>query len=458
MSRLFTVREILTITGGRLLHGDPATPVSGFAFDSRRVRPGDTFVALVGERVDGHDFAGRAAEAGAVCALVGRALELPPGCAQVLVPDPLIALGQLGKVHRERHPIPLVGITGSVGKTTTKEIIAAVLARRFEVFRNPGNFNSEVGLPIGMMALGPQHQVAVQEMGMRALGEISYLVSIAQPTIAVVTNVGPTHLELLGTIENIALAKSELVTGLPSGGVAVLNADDHRVAAMADRAPGPVWFYGFGAGGRGDRWVTAEGLARDGESGQRFRLRTSRGEVEGYLPAPGRHAVLNAMAAVAVGLELGISLEEVAAGLADYRPAGNRMRILNLRGIRILDDTYNAAPISVIAALGVMRDLAGEGRCIAALGSMFELGPATEEGHRQVGREAARLADQILTVGDLARTIAETAGTRARHCESKPALAAALLELLKPGDTLLIKGSRGLALEDVVAQLEEALR
>lgn len=457
MSSLFTVREILTITGGRLLQGDPATPVSGFGFDSRRVGPGDGFVALVGERVDGHGFAARAAEAGAVCALVGRPVDLPATCAQIIVPDPLIALGQLGRFNRERYPVPVVGITGSVGKTTTKEIIAAVLARKYAVFRNPGNFNSEVGLPIGMMALGPGHQAAVQEMGMRALGEISYLVSIAQPSLAVVTNVGPTHLELLGTIENIALAKSELVSGLPPGGVAVLNADDPRVAAMAERAPGPVWFYGFGAGGRGERWVTASDLVRDGEAGQRFRLQTSRGEAEAYLPAPGRHAVLNGLAAVAVGLELGMDLDEVALGLADYRPAGNRMRILRLGGIRLLDDTYNAAPISVIAALGVMRELAGDGRCIAALGSMFELGPATAEGHRQVGREAARLADQILTVGDLARTISETAGTGARHCESKPELASALLELLRPGDTLLIKGSRGLALEEVVARLEKAL-
>jgi len=454
VTQLFTVQSILDLTGGRLLQGSPATPVSGFAYDSRNLHPGDCFVAMPGEKVDGHDFAVRAAESGASCLLVARPVAAP-GAALVLVPDPLLALGQLGRHHRSQFAIPVVGITGSVGKTTTKEMIAAVLARRFEVFRTPGNLNSEVGLPVALMDLSAKHETAVLEMGMRALGEIDYLVSIAQPTVGVVTNVGPTHLELLGSLANIARAKSELVRGLPAGGTAVLNADDPRVVDMAGVAPGRVWFYGFTAANRGDFWVTAADVRRDGEAGQRFTLHTSAGRAEAYLPAPGQHSVLNAMAAVAVGLDLGLTLQEAAAGIADYVPSGSRMRIIHLQGIRILDDTYNAAPASVSASLGVMREIAGvEGRCIAVLGSMFELGTAAEEGHRQVGTEAARLADRVLTTGDLARHIAAAAGAKATHYAEKNQVVTALHDMLHQGDTVLVKGSRGMAMEEIVQALQ----
>ncbi len=463
MSQRFTVAQILEVTGGRLLQGSPQTPVSGFAYDSRKVRPGDCFVAMPGERVDGHDFAGQAARAGAVCVLCGRPVDAP-GAAVVQVADPVIALGQLGWAWRERFAIPVVAITGSVGKTTTKEMVAAALSARFHVFRTPGNLNSEVGLPVALMDLSEQHQAAVLEMGMRALGEIAYLVSIARPSIGVVTNVGTSHLELLGTQENIARAKGELPEGLPAEGAAVLNADDPRVAAMAETTPArTVWFYGFGAEGRGERWVTVRDLRREGETGQRFTLVAAAGggervEAEAYLPAPGRHNVLNAMAAAAVGLELGMTLEEVARGLARYEPSGNRMRIVRAGGVRILDDTYNAAPDSVKAALGVMRELAGpEGRCIAVLADMFELGAAAEEGHREVGAEAGRLADRVVAVGDLARHIAEEAGQKAVHFGEKPPAIDWLKAQVRPGDTVLVKGSRGMAMEEIVQALENHL-
>jgi UDP-N-acetylmuramoyl-tripeptide--D-alanyl-D-alanine ligase len=410
---------------------------------------------MPGERVDGHEYADKAAVAGAALILAGRPVAAGTAAAVVQVPDPLLALGVLGRRHRERYPIPVVGVTGSVGKTTTKELIAAVLAERFEVFRSIGNLNSEVGLPATLMGLDTQHEVAVLEMGMRALGEIQYLVSIARPSVGVVTNVGLTHLELLGTQANIALAKSELVRGLPPDGAAVLTADDPLVAAMASVSPLQVWFYGFEARAKGDRWVTATDIRRDGETGQRFTLVTSVGAAEAVLPAPGRHNVLNAMAAAAVGLELGMSLAEAAAGIAAYVPSGNRMRILDLDGVRVLDDTYNAAPASVIAALGVMRDLAGPaGRCVAVLGDMFELGAAAEEGHRQVGREAGLLADRVFAVGDLARLIAAEVGAKASWNAAKPEAIAALLSEVRPGDTVLVKGSRGMAMEEIVSALE----
>lgn len=455
MKPLFTVEEIAAITGGRLVQGEGSLPITGFAWDSRLVKPGDCFVAMPGERVDGHRYTAQAAAAGAACILASREVEAP-GAALVLVPDSLLALGQLGRAHRDRFATLAVGITGSVGKTTTKEMVAAVLGQQFQVFRSHGNMNSAVGMPITLMDLSQSDEVAVLEMGMQALGEIDYLVSIARPKMGIVTNVGITHIELLGTQANIARAKGELVRSLPADGYAVLNADDPWVRGMAAETEAQVWYYGFEAQGVGDRWVTITDVAREGEVGQSFRLITSQGEVEGHLPALGRHNLLNAMAAAAAGLALGMDLATVVRGIAQFQ--GSRMQIRDLGGVRLLDDTYNAAPVSMIASLGVMRDLAGpQGRCIAVLADMFELGELAEEGHRQVGAEAARLADQVVAVGDLARFIADAAGAKGSYFETKAPAIAALKERVRPGDTVLVKGSRGMAMEEIVTALAEHL-
>ncbi|MEW8978686.1 MAG: UDP-N-acetylmuramoyl-tripeptide--D-alanyl-D-alanine ligase [Symbiobacterium sp.] len=528
MTHLFTAAEIAAITGGQVMAGDPEARVTGLAWDSRQVSPGDCFVALIGERADGHDYAGQAAAAGASCILAARRVDAP-GAAVVVCRDPLLGLGQLGRVLRDRYPhLVVVGVTGSVGKTTTKEMVAAVLAERFRVFRTRGNLNSQVGLPASLAGLTAADDVAVLEMGMRALGEIAYLASIARPQVGVVTNVGITHLELLGTQENIALAKSELVRALPADGDAILNADDPRVRAMAAVTPARVWFYGLTApaaaaewaaresartgNGHGvERWVTAADARPAGDMGQRFRLVSSLGEVEVDLPAPGQHNLLNALAAAAVGLSQGLTLGEIARGLGRFQNTGSRMRRLTAGGVRILDDTYNAAPASVIAALEVMRGIAGPaGRCIAVLGEMYELGAMEEEGHRQVGAAAARLADELVAVGRLGRHIAAgardalaAAGERAQRAQggtadgAQQALAASsadgppeapgvsegghsgaaagvrvaaihevptnadaiacLKSRLRPGDTVLVKGSRGMAMEEIVHALAEYL-
>lgn len=458
MKPLFTAAEIAAVTYGHLTQGDPETVITGFTWDSRRVSPGTCFVAMPGERVDGHDYTAQAAAAGASCILCGREVEAP-GAAVVIAPDPLIGLGRLGRVQRDRFPdLTVVGVTGSVGKTSTKEMVAAVLSEGFHVFRSLGNFNSEVGLPIMLMDLTEVDQVAVLEMGMRALGEIDYLASIARPAVGVVTNVGHSHLAVLGTQENIARAKGELVRALPAHGHAVLNADDSLVRAMAPTTRVHVWFYGFSARGMGERWVTALDPRREGEAGQRFGLVTSLGEVEAFLPAPGRHNLLNAMAAAAVGLSQGMRLNQIARGLERFANAGNRMRIVTVGGVRLIDDTYNAAPNSVIAALGVMREQAGErGRCIAVLGDMYELGALAEQGHRQVGTEAGALADQVVAVGDMARQIAAEAGAKGRFLAEKGAAIDLLRGMLRPGDTVLIKGSRGMKMEEIVQALEEYL-
>lgn len=414
-------------------------------------------MAMPGDRVDGHDYVDRALAAGAVAALVGREEKTDAGTV-IRVADPLLALGVLGAHRRRQFTLPVVGVTGSVGKTTTKELVAAALSQRFHVFRSPGNLNSEVGLPVALMRLDSSHQAAVLEMGMRALGEIAYLASIAQHNIGVVTNVGTSHLELLGTRENIARAKGELIRTLPPDGAAVLNSDDPLVSGLGALTSGTVWFYGFGA--EGERAVTARDVRREGELGQRFTLVTPVGAQEALLPAPGRHNVLNAMAAAAVGLHLGMALPEVVGGLATYEPAGNRMRVISIGGVRVIDDTYNAAPDSTVAALHVMRDLAGEGRCVAVLGSMFELGTAAQEGHNQVGEAAGGLADVVIAVGDLAREIARGAARgRAQigHAADKQEAILRLVQTLRPGDTVLVKGSRGMEMEEIVAHLQNTL-
>nr|PZN36749.1 MAG: UDP-N-acetylmuramoyl-tripeptide--D-alanyl-D-alanine ligase [Bacillota bacterium] len=467
MSRM-TVGELAGWVEGEILAGDPGTPLGGVAYDSRQVRPGDCFVALPGSRVDGHDYVGEAAARGAACALVSRPVPAPPGFSVIRVPDTLLALGMAAARYRQRFDLPVVAVTGSVGKTTTKEMAAAVLGRRYRTLRNAGNLNSEVGLPVVLLnELGPEHEAAVLEMGMRGLGEIAYLCSIARPRVAVVTNVGPTHLELLGSIENIARAKAEAVQALPPDGVAVLNGDDPRVRAMAALAPGEVILYSL-EGALGPRFVTVQHL-RPAQvpglpvPGTAFTLVTYAGEAEVVLPAPGRHHVQAALAAAGVGLALGLSPAEIAGGLAAYRPAGSRQRFVALGDVLILDDTYNAAPASVKAALGVLAELPGPGRRLAVLGDMYELGEYTEAGHREVGQAAAQVADRLWAVGELARWIAEGAldagmdpGAVEWHREKGEAIRS-LLAALQPGDRVLVKGSRGMRMEEIVAAIENHL-
>ena len=471
MRALLTASEAAALAGGRVIQGEGSTPVAGFCWDSRQVAPEQLFVAVKGERVDGHEYVGAAVAAGAMGALVRRPVPAPGVLIQV-DDDPVLGLGRLGAAWLRRYPVPVVGITGSVGKTTTKEMVWAVLSQRFKTLRNRGNLNSEIGLPVTLLELDASYQAAALEMGMRAKGEIAHLVGIAPPTVAVVTNVGLSHLELLGSQAAIAEAKAELVRGLLPQGTAVLNAADPLVADMHRLAPGPVIFYGIGlkperaaALHPGAGWVSALDLRPAGTPdapAMAFLLATHQGEAAVTLPAPGEHNVLGALAAAAAGLALGISPAAAAVGLARYAPAGNRMRIFRTGRWRLLDDTYNAAPDSTVAALKVLRQLAGDGRAVAVLGSMYELGVAAAEGHRQVGAAAAACADLLLAVGEpeLAGEIpggALAAGMlpgNVRYVADKAVAQAILQEWLRPYDTILIKGSRGMKMEEIVAFLE----
>ena len=376
----------------------------------------------------------------------------PEGVAVYVVADTLQALQMMAAGRRRRFPVEVIGVTGSVGKTTTKEITASVLSRRFRVLKNEANYNNEIGLPLTLLKLTRRHERAVLEMGMYAPGEIRQLCEIAQPRAGVVTNVGPVHLARLGSIEAIAEAKTELVEALPADGYAVLNGDDPRVRAMSGRTRATAVLYGASEGCD----VRGTGLESGGLSGFSFDIEHGGRKARVQTKLPGPHLLHNFLAAAAVGLMEGMTLEEVAEALSRTR-AQLRLKVYKGRnGSTILDDTYNASPASMLAALALLADASG--RRIAVLGDMRELGAQEEKGHRIVGREAARVVDELHTVGELGRIIADEArksGHEAvREWATKEEAARAVSKKLTKGDVVLLKASRALELETVLSELK----
>lgn len=451
--------EIARLTGGRLERSSDR-PVRGAAVDSRRVRPGNLFVALPGERTDGHDHLVEAVEAGAAALLISRPGPLPAAIGDVTVirvGRPIAALQALAAAWRRRFEPLTVGITGSIAKTSTKDAIASVLATRFRTLRNEGNENNEIGLPLTVLRLGPEDEALVLEMGMYVEGEIADLVRIGLPRIGVVTAVQPVHLSRIGSLGAIEAEKGRLVEGLPPDGTAVLNADDPRVRGMASRTVARIVTYGFAA----DADIGAERVETAGEAGMRFVLRTPAGRHPVAISTLGRHAVHNALAAAAVGTIAGLSLDEIAVGLATWSAAAHRGELIRLGDVTVVDDSYNAAPASMLAALDILASL--RGRRIAVLGEMLELGETHDAGHREVGRAAARVADLLVVVGADAGGIAD--GAREAGLEPERILRAADLEaahdLLRPrlvaGDVVLVKASRGIALDRLVDALRQDL-
>ena len=457
-----TAAELAVLTRGRLLVAS-TRPVRGAAVDSREVRPGELFVALPGARTDGHRFLAAAAAAGAAALIVTR----PPedlaalgDVSVVLVPDGLAALQQIAAGWRAGFDPLVVGVTGSVAKTSTKEAIAAVLGPALRTLKSEGNRNNEIGLPLTLLRLGPEHQAVVLEMGMYVGGEIADLARLAGPRIGVVTAVREVHLSRIGSLDAIERAKGELVEALPADGVAILNADDPRVRRMGARTAARVLGYGFDAAAD----VRAEAVVSRGVAGMRFRLVTPGGACDVATPALGRHGVHNAAAAAAVGLAAGLELADIAAGLAAGWQAPHRGELVRAGELTILDDTYNASPSSMLAALELLATLPGRRR-VAVLGEMLELGAAHERGHREVGDAAGRLADLLVVVGEGAVGVADAALAAGLSADRVVVVAdreAALAALragpaaLAPGDVVLVKASRGAALEELVAALADA--
>ena len=451
----FTVQDIVRATQGALVGGDLAVPVTGVSIDSRTIAVGEAFFAIKGHRLDGHAYLGEAAGRGCACLVVHELPdELPPNIPLVLVPETTKALGRLAAWHRAKFSIPVVAVTGSNGKTTTKELVAAILGTRWNTLKPAGSFNNQWGLPLTLLGLGPEHGALVVELGTNQPGEIAGLAALAVPTVGVVTVVAPVHVEFLGSIEGVREEKAALVRALGPDGVAVLNADDPRVASMARDTRARVLTFGLAAGAS----VRAVGEVVDGPDGLAFTLEHAGARRAITLGLSGRHNVINALAAAGAGLALGFELDEIAAGLATAKPAKGRCVWRAAGEVRILDDTYNANPASVRAALDTVAAHREGARLVAVLGDMLELGPGAEEVHREIGRYTVQTGVSILVgMGRHAALIVEAgraAGVpEAQHTETFEDTVAFLLKALVPGALVLVKGSRGMRMERIVDAL-----
>jgi UDP-N-acetylmuramoyl-tripeptide--D-alanyl-D-alanine ligase len=422
--------------------------VRAYSIDSRTVGAGELFFAVKGERLDGHDFVEAALEKGATAAVV-RKDELHRYADQtrlLAVDDTLVALQTLATAVRKLWGKPLVGVTGSAGKTTTKEAIAHVLASRFRVLKSEGNFNNHFGLPLMLLKLEPEHDVAVIEMGMSHAGEIRALAEIAQPEIGVVTNVAPVHLEFFDSLAGIARAKYELIESLPSSGTAVLNADDEYVSQFGRNFKGKAVKYGMAASAD----VRAENMRSRGAEGSEFDVVIAGGREHARLPLVGEHNILNALAAVAVGFARGLKFPEAVAALATLVPTDKRGQVLQLGNITVINDCYNSNPKALNAMVDALATMKA-GRRIVVAGEMLELGPAGEEMHRAAGRHVAeKKIDVLLGVRGLAQAMvdgARAAGAWAEFVTTPEEAGEWLAREARDGDVVLLKASRGVKLE-----------
>ncbi len=461
----WTGSRVLEATGGTLLSGSTRRRFSGVSTDSRHIASGQLFVALVGERFDGHRFAAQAVEKGASGVLVERRFvrRLPlqrfrdQGIFCVSAPDTTRALGALAAHHRRRWNGKVAAITGSNGKTTTRKMTAEVIRQKFSTLSTLGNYNNEIGVPMTLLNLSPEHQWAVVELGMNHPGEIGRLAAICSPNIGLITNIAPAHLEGVGSVEGVAAAKAELLDHIPKDGVAVLNADDPRVLELTGRAACRVLFYGS----RKSVAIRATAV-REARQSVRFDLHVAGTRIPVRLPTPGRFMMSNALGAAAVGFLAGLSPDRIRDGLEAFVPEKGRMAVTMLAGrIGLIDDTYNANPGSMKAAIDTLMRLKGKkGRGILVLGDMLELGIHSEALHRRIGAHAGDAgAHRLYAAGRFAPAVAAGAVAAGMPEETvftgaKDAVAADLFPRLKPGDWVLVKGSRGMAMETVVQALK----
>lgn len=459
----WTVEKLMQATRGQLVHGRPDFPVAGISTDTRQVGPGDCFVALPGESYDGHDFIPAALAKGAVAVIVSRSGDYSnvPASAEVSivrVPDTLYALGELARFFRLNHPIPVVGITGSNGKTSTKEMLAGILGQNRAVLKNKGNFNNLIGVPLTLLSLRPEHRVAVVEMGINIPGEMARLVEITDPTVGLITNIHPAHLEGLRSMDLICEEKSKLWAGLGAEDLAVINLDDERLSKCAHWVKARAITYSL------DNEAAQVRLAGDVEINDQagcFRLVLGEEMVPVRLPVLGAHQVRNAVAAAAVAWGMGELPEDIAQGLSAYRPFRQRMQIHRLKDGRVVvDDTYNANPRSMAAAVQAVRSACGGMPVIAVLGEMRELGSESASLHRSLGREVGALGISLLiTMGELGREIAigaRDSGMKASaclHAESHEEAIALLKEHRLEKSWIVVKGSRAMTMERVVEGL-----
>jgi UDP-N-acetylmuramoyl-tripeptide--D-alanyl-D-alanine ligase len=461
----WTTREILEATGAELLCGDLDRQFAGVSIDSRNITPANVFIAIVGDVHDGHGFAREVIDRGIQGVVINKtqAAELPVAkwrdrnIACAAVEDTTRALGDLAAFHRKRMPASVIAITGSNGKTTTRKLTAGVVASQFKTLSARGNYNNDIGLPLTLLRMQTEHTWAVVELGTNSPGEIARLAEICTPDIGVITNIGPAHLEKLGTLDGVLREKADLLKHLKSDGKAVLNADDRKLLRLANEIRKPVVLFGSSK----DATIRAEAV-NEKASGISFDLVLPPGRVSVNLNTAGLFMVPNALAAAAVGYIIGLSAQQIKKALEDFRPVPGRMNVFQTEnGIHIIDDTYNANPDSMKVAIGTLQTLSANHRKIFIAGDMLELGDQSEALHKRVGELAAAAGiGRIYITGEFAAALANGAqdaqmNGRYIFTGSKDEILEDLKHFLKPGDWVLIKGSRGMAMEDIVKGLKE---
>ncbi len=442
-----TVGRAAAACGGKLLNAaEPEAALSRVIIDSRQAQPGDLFAAYEGERVDGHDYMAAAFAGGAACCLARR---LPEGVTGpvILVPDVQEALEAILRDFRQNVHIPVIGITGSVGKTSAKEMCAAVLGSRLSVLKTEGNLNNQIGVPLTLSRLQPWHQAAVVEMGISGFGEMSRLALMARPDIALYTVIGHAHLEFLHDLDGVLKAKTEMLDLMSEDALVLVNGDDPKLKKLSCRQR--LLRFGLGE----DCELRAENIRLTGSRETACELVYGDRRVPVRIPAFGRHMVYAALGGAAVGLALGLTDGEIARGVAAYETVGRRGLVQDTGFLTLVDDSYNANPDSMRSSLASLADLPGRKVCI--LGDMLEMGPEAGQMHRELGEEAVRAgASLVLSCGPLAAEISRGAGALGRHFDSREALIAALPELICPGDAVLVKASRGMKFEEIAEALK----
>ena len=438
-----TLGQAAAWCGGQIDPKYASVTFRGANNDSRKILPGQLFVALQGER-DGHDYVGTAFEKGASAVLVSRPVGDVPA---IVVDDTRIALGDIARQERQRIGMKVVGVTGSVGKSTTKEMICAVLAQQYQVSKTPANHNNDIGMPMAILDMDENTEIAVLEMGMNHFREIAYLTSIGKPDVAVITNIGTMHIEHLGSQEGILQAKLEILEGMCVDGRVILNGDDALLWNLHRKVDRKFIYFGA-ANSESDCLGTR---VEQKEQSITFRANYAGVDVDVFLPLEGLHYVSDALSAIAVGVEMGITAQQIHDSLAQFRNMAGRQEMFEAKGISFIKDCYNAGPESMAAALAVLGNKPG--RRVAVLGDMLELGACSDAEHYRVGRIAAEKANVVLAYGpnsDRVTTGARTGGIHkslALHFEDRNALVGAMKRLIRPGDTVLVKGSRGMRME-----------
>ena len=451
-----TIEDILRATGGVLLCGDGSGEIHGITTDSRATAGGKLFIPLVGDKFDAHDFINAAFDMGAGASLTHKDTEPMIGKTLIRVKDTRIALGDIARYYKQKYNIPTVSVTGSVGKTTTKDMLYAVVSQKYKALKTPGNFNNDIGLPLTIFMLEKEHEAAVLEMGMNHFGEIDYLSSIARPDIAVITNIGMSHIENLGSREGIFKAKTEVLKYLSADKLLVVNGDDDYLSTLKGSAPCRVVYYGIT---NPENDVYAKDIDDKGVLGISFTAVIDGKDYPVKVNNAGVHNVYNALSAICVGMELGISVEEAVKGIYNCEYTAMRMAITEEKGMTVINDCYNASPDSIRAALSVLRSTDAKRR-VAILGDVLEMGDFAEKAHYELGRSVVENnTDLLITVGTNAAQIAK--GARDCGMENVVSFEKTLeaqrycAEAVKEGDAVLIKASRGMHFEDIYKEITE---